>query len=122
MNDQANTPVQSQLPPILQGADAAPRIFVEGMSQLLLGYPLSRIVLHHSSQPPADPLASGEIRQIACELIIPTIGMLDMARYIIAGASQTQDQLGQIHNDFGVKLGEMIASVAAKADTSQPMK
>lgn len=111
---------QPLVTPLLLGKDTAPRIYVEGLSQLNLGYPLSRLVMHHTVEPSADPVSMPERRHIACELVIPTLALIDMMQGTLAGLTQAKDVLPRFHADFGEKLRAMLDSVTVTSSEEPP--
>lgn len=99
--------------PVLVGKDDAPRIYVEGLSQLNLGYPLSRLVLHHTVEPSTSPHDVPERRHIACELVMPTMALIDMVQVTLSSIAQARDQLPRFHDQIGENLKAMLADVEA---------
>ncbi|MFZ7309754.1 MULTISPECIES: hypothetical protein [Comamonas] len=67
-------------------------VFCEGVSQVSLGYPVSRLVF--SSHPPQRSADGNEISHfVATEIVLPTIGLAELAKQIIESLVQGKDQL-----------------------------
>lgn len=60
-----------------------PSIYVEGLSQLMVGFPNSRMQLHSLVERGVNGQAITERRHIACELIMPTTSMIEIAQLLI---------------------------------------
>lgn len=70
-----------------------PSIYVEGLSQMMLGFPNSRLLMHSSAvQNSSSSSTAVETRQLTCELVMPTTAMIEMARAILDILSQNQKQ------------------------------
>jgi len=69
-----------------------PSIYVEGLSQMMLGFPNSRLLMHSSAVQNSTSSAVVETRQVTCELVMPTTAMIEMARAILDILSQNQKQ------------------------------
>ncbi|GAA4349634.1 hypothetical protein GCM10023165_36610 [Variovorax defluvii] len=104
MPEQATTPEKS--PRFLRGM--SPTIYVEGMSQLMVGFPNSRMLWH--SFVAQDP-GGEETRQIACELIIPTAAMVDTARMLITHLAANKAQLEATGAEWLKRTADLLASL-----------
>lgn len=60
-----------------------PSIYVEGLSQLMIGFPNSRMHLHSFVEREVIDQTTTEKRHIACELIMPTSAMIEIAQLLI---------------------------------------
>ena len=117
MDDNAPTPDpvaptdQVQTDPILIRDGQLTRLYCEGMSQFLLGFPVSRLVLHdlveRNGQNPGTP----ETRHIVGEIVMPTAGLIDMAKNILAAASQNKALLLKAEGDYGAQLHASVQSI-----------
>ncbi|MDE1555365.1 MULTISPECIES: hypothetical protein [Comamonas] len=82
-------------------------IFCEGISQIAVGYPVSRLIF--ASQPPQRSADGKEITHfVATEVVLPTNGLAELAKQIIQSLIESKDQLGAIGNDWNKNLSELI--------------
>ena len=113
MSDKANHPSAATSPqPILVRNHGTPTLFAEGLSQLLLGYPISRLVLHGAVQRDTSNPEAPEVREVACELAMPTAALVEMARHILTAASTSQSELAKVGADSQARMQLLIGSVA----------
>ena len=92
MTNQNATPEVSMPGPmdtLFQRSPDAPTIFVEGISQVAVGFPNSRIVFHSLAIPATAH--SPEIRQVGCELIIPTSALFESLTSLLAHLSLNRE-------------------------------
>lgn len=75
------TPQTVELTKVMQ--PGTPSIYVEGLSQLMVGFPNSRMQLHSLVERGVNGQAITERRHIACELIMPTTSMIEIAQLLI---------------------------------------
>lgn len=106
----------------IQRNGTEPSIYVEGMSQIMIGFPTSRIVLHDLATPAAFSPNGTETQRMRCELIIPTAGLIEMCQTVLshtAGVAEnlkmgSNDWLGRVHVVLDslkdVKFGAAIAT------------
>lgn len=66
--------------PKISYGSGVPSIYVEGLSQLTLGVPNTRLVMHSFAERDSN---GQETRHIACELIMPTAAMVEFVQNII---------------------------------------
>lgn len=97
-------------PPTLAGT-SVPSIYVEGVSQMLIGFPNSRMMLHSLSQKDPSKADAPEIRTMACELIIPTAAMLEMARGILSTMSVNKEALDAAMNEWIPSVSKLTSSL-----------
>lgn len=97
--------------PISLAGNSVPSIYVEGVSQMLIGFPNSRILLHSLSQKDPANANAPEIRTMACELIIPTTAMLEMARGILSTMSVNKDALDTAMNEWIASVSKLTSAL-----------
>lgn len=88
-----------------------PSIYVEGVSQMLIGFPNSRMMFHNLSQKDPSNADAPEIRTMACELIIPTTAMLEMARGILSTMSVNKEALDKAMNEWMANVSKLTSSL-----------
>ena len=76
---------------ILEGRIAAPEIFVDGWSQVLVGYPLTKVVFHTLVQPSGPD--TKEIRKVAMTMTIPLAQAIQFAQTILSYCKNGEQQL-----------------------------
>ena len=82
-------------------------VFCEGISQIAVGYPVSRLIF--ASQAPQRSADGKEITHfVAAEVVLPTNGLAELARQIVQSLIESKDQLGEIGNDWNRNLSELI--------------
>ena len=60
-----------------------PSVYVEGLTQMLVGFPNSRLLLHSLAERNTAVPDAPEVRQLACELIMPTSILIELAHNIL---------------------------------------
>lgn len=73
-------------------SDDAPEIYVDGVSQFNVGYPISKIQFHTVTQPSIDP-AVPEQRRVNLTLAINLAALLDACRQIIQNTTKHKELL-----------------------------
>ncbi len=106
----------TRLAPIFVKPADMPKIYCDGMSQLLMGYPVSRLTLHDLVERNPDDLNAPEIRHIVGELVMPTAGLIDMARHILAATGQTREVLLKIEGEYSERLHAAIDGTETQVD------
>jgi hypothetical protein len=66
-------------------------IYVEGITQMSIGFPNSRLLMHSFTEKKA--VDGQEIRHIACELIMPTAGIVELAQNLINQLAQHKESI-----------------------------
>lgn len=69
-----------------------PSYYVEGVSQMLLGFPISRLQLNGMADRPADP-ALPETHHLAVELVMPTPAIVEMCLLLLEQINAVRPQL-----------------------------
>lgn len=92
-------------------------VFCEGVAQIAVGYPVSRLVF--SSQPPQRSADGKEITHfVATEVVLPTNGLAELAKQIIVSLIESKDQLETIGSDWNKNLSELITQLQDPENTS----
>ena len=107
-----NTPKSNPALQIQTVASAnVPSIYVEGVSQMLIGFPNSRLMLHNLSQKDPTSPDAPEIRTMACELIIPTAALIEMARGILSTMAVNKETLEVAKNEWVANVSKLTSSL-----------
>jgi hypothetical protein len=86
-------------------------IYVEGISQILVGFPNSRVQLHSLVQRQVNGDQVSETRQIACELVMPTSSMIEIAQILINNLFANKAALETGQAEWISKLGAITESL-----------
>jgi hypothetical protein len=98
------TPTVPEMTFTLTGVESAPSTYADGISQVALGYPVSRVFLFHSTMPSSSAGAQKEARKITQILLIPTVQLVEACKNILGLAKALEAQLGQLN---GVQSGQL---------------
>lgn len=88
-----------------------PSIYVEGVSQMMIGFPNSRMMFHNFSQKDPSKPDGPEMRTMACELIIPTAALIEMARGILHTLTENKAALESTKNEWLEKINVLTDSL-----------
>lgn len=100
----------------LQSNGPVPTIYVEGISQVALGFPNSRL-LFHSLATKTNNETQEEVHQLAAEIVIPTSSLIDMLKLLSNQIIQNQLQIKNFGSEWIHKINESIDSLMT--ETSQ---
>ena len=105
----------------LTGNLSSPEIYAEGIANMMIGFPVSRLVLHTFLEPLAD---GREHRRAVANLTMPTTALLELALNVLRACKSIEPQLMQIaSSEAPAKLQEFLNMVPMEllADT-EPAK
>ena len=71
----------------------APTIYVDGVSQLMVGYPNSRLILASLLHRAQDNGTSEHMHHVGCELVMPTTALIEIAQSILGNLAQGKPEL-----------------------------
>ena len=108
---QGAAPTPPQVPPKLLRDPQAVRLYCDGMSQFLLGFPISRVLLHDLVERNATDPSEPEVRHVVGEIVMPTAGLIDMAKNILAAVSQNKAVLLKIESDYGAQMRASVLAI-----------
>jgi hypothetical protein len=113
MTNEAASSQEQPKEPIIVRSPSVPTIFAEGLSQLAIGHPISRAVFHSLAERRAgDP--DNEYRLIACEIVMPTAAMIEMAHHILLTVGSVKEQLSAVEKENTVKFQRLLATDAPR--------
>lgn len=92
-----------------------PSIYVEGVSQMMVGFPNSRLLMHSLAQRDIGNPDKPEIRKMACELIIPTASLIEMAQTILSTLTQNKAVLETTKVEWMEKIDALTNSLQPEA-------
>lgn len=102
-----------QAPPariVLQGT--ATSFYVEGLSQLMLGFPNSRVMLFNLATRDPDQSDAPMVHNLACELVMPTPALLEMCRAILNHAAQASPALKAGGQQWLTQVNQVLDSLS----------
>ena len=111
MNQAKKAPNPQQVAPTMIYGRPVPSFYVEGVSQIVVGAPNSRLILHSFVEKSQTPAGSNEVRHIACELIMPTAVILEIAQNLINQIAQNKDAIRSNIRQLAEKSDNLFAAV-----------
>lgn len=99
-----------QLVPRVIAPESAPNIFAEGISQVLMGFPNTKVLLHTVVEPGSTERP--EVRRAVGWLVMPTATWLEVAQLIINQAVQVRDQMNGIVDTQSQTLKHGLANLS----------
>ena len=99
--------------------DAAPELVADGLNQMVVGYPHSRILLH--TLIPVDPSAYGvrEVRKVVATVTMPNLAMVDMALQILRAHLVNQTQIEDARTATGNQLKLLLKGLSVESLTTE---
>lgn len=94
----------------LQINDGMPEIFVDGLSQMLLGYPISKLTFH-SVVAPAHEGNEIEQRLGVVRIAIPTPVLLEFCRNVLFNAQTSADALSDAGKQIEAQVRRMMDGI-----------
>lgn len=88
-----------------------PEVFTDGISQMLMGVPVSKLTFHSITNP-ADPSSGIEQRTGVLRLIIPTPVLLEMCRNILSGAHSSLDAFSDAGKQIDTRVRAIMNGVS----------
>lgn len=102
----------------LQAGSNVPLIYVEGISQMGLGFPNSRLIFHSFASKTEN--GSDEIHNVAVELVIPTSSLVEMLKTLTNQLSINQEQIKQFGNEWVHKVNDSLDSLGSSETVKHP--
>ncbi|AOI60372.1 hypothetical protein [Burkholderia diffusa] len=78
--------------------------YVDGISNVSMGYPLSKVMLHTNRPPEVQEQPAVEVREAVVRLVIPTGSLLEFALNILKGAAESRDALVSGSNQMSAQF------------------
>ena len=88
-------------------------MYVEGLSQMMLGFPNSRVMLYNMATRQSDQPNSPTVQNLACELVMPTAALIDMCKTILKHASEASPTIKAGGEQWLEQVNEMLDSLKA---------
>lgn len=90
-------------------SDSTPTIYVEGVSQVMIGIPNSRMIFHDHIQRQETNGNREEVRHIALEVVMPTSAIIDMVSNLTAQLVQSRDKYAVANAEWTELTNRMMA-------------
>lgn len=93
-----------------------PVLFVEGISQIVMGFPNCRVALNQYTERSEEGGSRQDVHNIACELVMPTSAMIELAHNILRHVGANKESLHRI----GTKWADHTFSAIDALPTAAP--
>lgn len=104
------TKAQAPAPSVLlQGNPAS--VYVEGLSQLLLGFPNSRLMMFNMATRNPEQPDSPTVQNLACELVMPTPALLEMCKTVLKHAAEVSPMLKEGGEQWLAQVNQVLDSL-----------
>lgn len=108
---------EEDLKPQIQVAPGGvPSIYVEGVNQMMVGFPVSRLTFYHMAE--RGPQSPVEIRHGACELVMPTSALIEMARLILSNLSANKNVIESAKSEWYGKVDQLMATLNVPTEST----
>jgi hypothetical protein len=97
----------------LQAGNNVPLIYVEGISQMGLGFPNSRLIFHSFASKTENGNGIDEVHNVAVELVIPTSSLVEMLKTLTNQLSINQEQIKQFGDEWIHKVNDSLDSLGS---------
>lgn len=114
-----STPSSKQPKPVRVVRSAnTPTIFAEGVSQLVIGFPMSRVVFFKSVDHDSSTDPPTEVHQVAYELIIPTPALAETCMAILQHMTGAKGLLTSSRNDWTQRVDAVMQKIETTPNTT----
>lgn len=97
----------------LQAGSNVPLIYVEGISQMGLGFPNSRLIFHSFASKSENGNGVDEVHNVAVELVIPTSSLVEMLKTLTTQLGANHEQIKFFGNEWLHKVNESLDSLGS---------
>lgn len=118
MSQQNNIDQLDVGPFVLLNKGSAPDIYAEGISHVLLGYPVTKVVFHTMMEP-ATP-QNKEIRKATAVLAIPTVSLIESAQLILQVCKGGVGDLTGFNALQGQKIQDLLSAIEIREQPASP--
>lgn len=102
-------------------SDNMPEIFTDGISQLLMGFPISKVTFHSVVTAP-DSAEQVEQRKAVLSLAMSTPVLLELCRNVLFAAQSSLDELSESGTKVDSQIKKIMEGVAISAHPSKEAK
>lgn len=97
-----------------------PVIYVEGIGQMMVGFPNSRLMLSQLTHQNGHDGVQEDVHHVACELVVPTSALIEMAQGILGNLGDNKELLKNAGGDWVQKVIDVLGTLPATQATPQP--
>lgn len=91
-------------------ADSPSPVYADGMHQMALGYPNSRVSFHTVQSSNGTNV---ETRRVVATVVLPTVTLVEIATQILALVKDSEPQLIAYKDTSGQQLVELLSKISA---------
>lgn len=95
-----------------------PVIYAEGIAGMMVGFPNSRIMMSQLMQPNGEGDTAEEVHQLACELVIPTAALIEIAQAVLTNLGGSKEVLQNAGAEWAQKVIDVIGSLPSAPSPS----
>jgi hypothetical protein len=110
----AGQPTSADLPFELVGRDVAPVAFADGIAELTMGFPHSRVSFFQLSEPANPTAGQKEVRRASMVVVIPTAQLLEACKNTLGLAKSVEPQLTSMVAQQSAQLTGLLEGVEAR--------
>lgn len=88
-----------------------PTIYVEGVAQMMVGFPNTRLTLSQLSQSNGEGEEQEDVHHLACELVVPTAALIEMANGILRNMGQSKGLLQSASTEWLDRVGTVFETL-----------
>lgn len=92
-----------------------PSIYVEGITQMMVGFPNSRIMFNSMAQQKGEGETAEEVHSLACELVVPTTALIEIIQALTEHLAGNKQQLQQAGAEWLEKSLGIVDTLPSKA-------
>jgi hypothetical protein len=96
-----------------------PIIYIEGIAEMLVGFPNSRVTLSQLSRTSGEGESQEDVHHLACELVVPTGALIELAQGILTNLANRKEALQGIGTEWMQKVNEVIQTLPTADSTEQ---
>lgn len=101
-------------------APTMPVFYVEGIAQMMVGFPNSRLMLSQLTQHNGDGDNPEDVHHIACELVVPTSVLIEMAQGILNNLGDNKALLQTAGSEWIQKVLDVIETLPTTNTAPSP--
>lgn len=87
-------------------------VYVEGLSQLMLGFPTSRVVMHNMVSRSSDDPDAAEVQNQTLEFVIPTPALIEMCKNILTHLAAVAPQIKEGGEQWTQNSARLLDSIS----------
>jgi len=109
------TPSGGGAPAVQLFTPPVPSFYVEGITQFSVGSPVCRLLLHSSSQQESSEAGGSQQRQLAVELVVPFVQLLEMAKMLTNVLAENVGAYEHFKGEQEQRMAALLTELQGKA-------